>query len=159
MREEDTDLFGDLWTQRVLDPQSMLVHHVIIDVEGIMKQALGEAVAAESLPRARLSEVGKRDFAVLDTDQPLLRHAKKGGAVRHELRHVLGAYNTFPGVLLGVPDGLEKVVNHLSFDGGQSRRRSQAAVMQFDVTFRSATNLRVVRDHDNGVTVAMQLRE
>jgi hypothetical protein len=129
MREEDTDLFGDLWTQRVLNPQSMLVHRVIIDVEGIMKQALGEAVAAESLPRARLSEVSKSDFAVLDADQSLVRHAKKGGAVGHEFRHLLGAHDTLPGVFLGVPDGLEKVVNQLSFDGGQNRSRGQAAMM------------------------------
>ena len=123
MREEDTDLFGDLWTQRVLNPQSMLVHRVIIDVEGIMKQALGEAVAAESLPRARLSEVSKSDFAVLDADQSLVRHAKKGGAVGHEFRHLLGAHDTLPGVFRACQMALRR----LSTSSASTAGRTEAA--------------------------------
>ena len=45
MREEDADFLTDLRTQGVFDSQSVLVHHVVVDVEGIMKQAFGEAVA------------------------------------------------------------------------------------------------------------------
>jgi hypothetical protein len=58
-----------------------------------------------------------------------------------------------------VPDGFEKVVNPFSLDRGQKRGRSQAAVMQFDMTLRSATYFRVVCHHDDGVTLAVQLRE
>ena len=128
----------------MFDSQSVLVHHVVVDVEGIMKQAFGEAVAPEGLSRPRLSKFGERDFAVLDTDQSILCHAQKGGPVGHEFRHLLGAHDALPGVFLGVPDGFEKVVNPFSLDRGQKRRRGQAAMMQFDVTLRSATYFRVV---------------
>ena len=159
MREEDADFLSDLRTQGMFDSQSVLVHHVVVDVEGIMKQAFGEAVAPEGLSGPRLSKLGERDFAVLDTDQSFLCHALEGGPVGHEFRHLLGADDALPGVFLGVPDGFEKVVNPFSLDRGQKRRRGQAAMMQFDVTLRSAAYFRVMGHHDDGVTLAVQLRE
>jgi hypothetical protein len=159
MLKEDADFLSDLSTQGVFDSQSVLVHHVVVDVESIMKQALGEAVAPEGLSSLRLSKLGESDFAVLDTDQSFLCHAQKGGPVGHEFRHVLGAHDALPGVFLGVPDGLEKVVDPFSLDSGQKRRRGQAAMMQFDVTLRSAAYFRVMGHHDDRVTLAVQLCE
>jgi hypothetical protein len=105
--EEDADLFGDLRTQSVLDSASMLVHHIAADGEGVMKQPLGQPVAADSLVRARLPEAGQKELAGFETDKSLLRHAKEGGPVRHEFRQVLGTHPTLSRVFLGMPDGLE----------------------------------------------------
>jgi hypothetical protein len=159
MREKDTDLLGDLRTQSVFDSQSMLVHHIVVDVESVVKQAFGEAVAADCLRGARLAEAGQREFAGFDPDEPLLRHAKECGPVGHEFRHFLGAYDALPGVLLGVPDSLEEVVNQLSFDGGENRSFRQATVMKFDMPLCPAANLRVVSNHDKGMSSSVQLRE
>jgi hypothetical protein len=106
----------------------MLVHHIVVDVEGVVKQAFGEAVAADGLRGARLAEAGQREFAGFDPDEALPRHAKECGPVGQEFRHFLGAYNAFPGVLLSVPDSLEEIANQLSFDGGENRSLRQAGI-------------------------------
>ena len=105
--EEDADLFGDLGTQGVLDSACMLVHHVVVNSESVMKQPLRQPVATDDFLCARLPEAGQKEFACFETDKPLLRHQKEGGPVRDEFRHVLGAHHTLSSVFLGMPDRLQ----------------------------------------------------
>jgi len=65
--EENADFLGDLGTQSVLNAQSMLVHHIVVDLEGVMKQALGQAMATEGVPGARFPEICEKDLAVFET--------------------------------------------------------------------------------------------
>jgi len=152
MLEEDADLFGDLGTQGVLDSASVLVHHVVVNSEGVMKQPLSQPVATDGFLCARLAEAGQKELAGFETDEVLLCHPKEGGPVRQEFRHVLGAHHTLSGVFLGMPERLQQVVNQFLLDCRENRKLREVAVMQFDTAFRSATDLRIVGDHDNGVS-------
>ena len=69
--EEDADLFCDLGTQSVLDSAGMLVHHVVVDSEGVMKQPLRQPVATDDFLCARLAAAGQKEFAGFETDEPL----------------------------------------------------------------------------------------
>ena len=114
--KEGADLFGDLGTQGVLDSASVLVHHVVVDSESVMKQPLSQPVTTDDFLGARLPEAGQKELAGFETDEALPCHPKEGSAVRQEFRHVLSANHRFSGVFLGMPERLQQVVNQFLLD-------------------------------------------
>lgn len=65
MAEEAADALVKLRTNDVLEFTGLRVRFVVINAEGVFKQALGEAMAADDVARAALATISQKDFVIL----------------------------------------------------------------------------------------------
>src|SRR6516164_963396 len=131
MSEESADLGGHLRAQGVFDLTGVRVQQRVLQAEGVEKQPLGQAMAADNLQGALFTVRGEPNVPVVEINQFFLAHEKESGAILDELWQRFRRYRLPARVLLRVQDYFQQIIDQLL--------------------------LRVVGDDDDGVAFAVQV--
>src|SRR5262245_25040053 len=75
MAEEGTDALVELGADDVFELAGLIVGFGIVDGEGVLEEALGEAMAADNVAGAAGAVGSEVDFAIVQLDEAALGHA------------------------------------------------------------------------------------
>src|SRR5713226_691676 len=186
--EETANALVQLGTDDVLEFAGLVARFGIVDRERVFEQALRETMTADHVARAAAAHSGQFDFAVTQIDQMQIRHAAENapGRLLGQHRKMPGGSSGMKALDLGRlaffaanPDLLEQMIEadfvvtgNGAAIGGVGQRAGervaravqrgiemQAAMSKFDAAVGLARDVRVVRDHENGVAAAVQFAE
>lgn len=156
--EETANALVQFGRDDVFEFTGLAVRFVIIDPESVFEQAFGEAMTADDIASPALAAIGQFDLTILEhMDQAKVFHAGE----RADRVDTAGSADVSDvgtiALFAANPDLLEEMIEVDTVVHGDALVDGEVAVNQLDAAVSLLGNVRVVRDHEDRVSGAMQL--